>query len=173
MTQDEAQRAQSGKDSNRLAVAVIMERRRLDNPWVDEAWEAVGVLPSFDENDAAPRAIVSEDDRQHWRSGGLAIELFRDEAENYFLNMSAPIPKVFVMWRKEDDGARPMAVSVSYGEAARWLDSGEQVDGVPMSREMADWVGDYVNTHYRPEPRRKVRRNDPLADAGKGRRRGP
>lgn len=148
----------------RFPVAVIMERRRLSNPWVDEAWEAIGVVPAFDDADPAPRAIVAEDERQHWRTGGFAVELFRDEAENYFLNMSAPTPKVFVMWRREEGGVRPMAVSVSYGEAARWLDSGEQVDGVPMSQEMADWVGAYVNMHYRPEPRRKIRRNDPLAD---------
>jgi hypothetical protein len=32
-----------------------------------------------------------------------------------------------------------------------------------MSREMADWVGDFVNTHYKPALRKKVRRNDPLA----------
>ena len=47
-------------------------------------------------------------------------------------------------------------------EAARWLDSGEQVDGVAMPREIADWVGDFVNTHYKPEPKKKVKRNDPL-----------
>lgn len=151
-----------GKSMNRLAVAVIMEKRRLDNPWVDAAWEAVGVLPAFDDAGGAPQRIVAEAEREHWRVSGFAIELFRDEAENYFLNLSAPVPKVFVMWRAEEGGARPMAVSVSYGEAARWLDSGEQVDGVAMPREIADWVGDFVNTHYKPEPKKKVKRNDPL-----------
>ena len=29
-------------------------------------------------------------------------------------------------------------------------------------REIADWVGDFVNTHYQPEPKKKVKRNDPL-----------
>ena len=58
--------------------------------------------------------------------------------------------------------ARPATVSVSYGEAARWLDSGEQVDGVAMPREIADWVGDFVNIHYKPEPKKKAKRNDPL-----------
>ncbi|MCK2087694.1 DUF3305 domain-containing protein [Thauera aromatica] len=144
-------------------IAVVMERRRLDNLWVDEAWEAVGVVPAFEEADPAPRQIVAETERAQWRVGGFALELFRDEAENYFSNLSAPVPKVFVMWRREGELALPAAVSVSYGEAARWLDAGEQVDGVPMSREVADWVGEFVNTHYRPEPRRKVRRNDPLA----------
>ena len=110
----------------------------------------------------APRCIVDEAERGQWRFGGFALELFRDEAENYFANITAPIPKVFVMWRMDGERARPAAVSVSYGEAARWLDSGEQVDGVAMPREIADWVGDFVNTHYKPEPKKKVKRNDPL-----------
>lgn len=152
---------------HQFPIAIIMERRRLQNRWVDEAWEAVGVVPAFaggaGAGDAAPRRILAETDRDQWLVGGFALELFRDEAENYFLNMSSPIPKVFVMWRREGEIALPVSVSVSYGEAARWLDSGEQVDGVAMSREIADWVGDFVNTHYKPAPRKKVRRNDPLA----------
>ncbi len=154
---------------NQFPVAVIMERRSLLNRWVDEAWEAVGVVPAFEGGSAtgdaadAPRKILTESDRDQWLFAGFRLELFRDEVDNYFLNMSSPIPKVFVMWRKEGDIATPATVSVSYGEAARWLDSGEQVDGIPMSRELADWVGDFVNTHYKPAPRKKVRRNDPLA----------
>ncbi len=47
-------------------------------------------------------------------------------------------PKVFVLWRmaEAEDAAepraRPLIVTVSYGEAARFLDAGEQVDAVPM-----------------------------------------
>lgn len=154
---------------HQFPVAVIMERRSLQNRWADEAWEAVGVVPAFEGGSAtgaaadAPRKILTEADRDQWLFAGFQLELFRDEVDNYFLNMSSPIPKVFVMWRKESEVAAPAAVSVSYGEAARWLDSGEQVDGIPMSRELADWVGDFVNTHYKPAPRKKVRRNDPLA----------
>lgn len=144
-------------------IAVVMERRRLDNRWVDEAWEAVGIVPAFGDNSATTRALVTEADRDQYLVGGFALELFRDEADNYFLNLSSPVPKVFVMWRKEDGVAKPLAVTVSYGEAARLLDSGEQVDGVPMPREIADWVGEFVNLHYKPAPRKKIRRNDPLA----------
>lgn len=158
---------------HQFPIAVVMERRRLQNRWVDEAWEAVGVVPAFaegaaDSGDSGPRRILAETDRDQWLIGGFVLELFRDEADNYFLNMSSPIPKVFVMWRKEGEVATPVSVSVSYGEAARWLDSGEQVDGIPMSREIADWVGDFVNTHYKPAPRKKVRRNDPLAQDRNG-----
>ncbi|NMG74620.1 DUF3305 domain-containing protein [Aromatoleum diolicum] len=144
-------------------IAVIMERRRLQSRWADEAWEAVGVVPAFGDNPATTRQLVAETDRDQFLVGGFALELFRDEADNYFLNLSSPVPKVFVNWRLEDGVARPVAVTVSYGEAARLLDSGEQVDGIAMSREMADWVGEFVNLHYKPAPRKKVRRNDPLA----------
>jgi hypothetical protein len=151
---------------DKFPIAVIMERRRLDNRWADEAWQAVGVVPSFDATGPATRQLVAEGDCEQFLVSGFALELFRDEADNYFLNLSAPVPKVFVMWRSEEGVARPALVTVSYGEAARLLDSGEQVDGVPMPREIADWVGDFVNQHYQPAPRKKVRRNDPFAEGG-------
>jgi hypothetical protein len=73
------------------------------------------------------------------------------------------------MWRFFEDGsmprARPVLVTVSYNEAGRFMDGGEQVDGVPMVPSIAEWIRAFVGVHYKPEPRRKVRRNDPLADA--------
>jgi hypothetical protein len=146
-------------------VAVIIEKTRLDNRWASEKWEAIGVIPAFDADPAAsaPRRIVAEMDREQFLAGHFALELFRDEVDNYHLNLSSPEPRVFVMWRLEDDFARPVSVTLSYGEAARWLDSGEQCDGVAMPPEIADWLGDFVNTHYKPAVRHKVKRNDPFA----------
>jgi hypothetical protein len=50
---------------------------------------------------------------------------------------------------------RAIAVSVSYNEAGRWMDGGEQVDRVPMPQGMAAWLVDFVNQHYKPEQSRK------------------
>jgi hypothetical protein len=146
-------------------VAVIIEKTRLDNRWVSERWEAIGVIPAFaaDPADCAPRRIVAEVDREQFLTGHFRLELFRDEVDNYHLNLTSPEPRVFVMWRMEEDIPRPVSVSLSYGEAARWLDSGEQCDGVAMPPEIADWLGDFVNTHYKPAVRHKVKRNDPFA----------
>lgn len=153
-------------------IAVIVERQQIDNRWVSEKWEVVGIVPDFDSPPGdpgllAPRRIFADERRAQFLIGGFVLELFRDEVDNYHLNITSPIPKVFVMWRLDGEGqeafARPTAVTVSYGEAARFLDSGEQVDGVAMPQEIADWVGDFVNTHYKPAPRKKVRRNDPFA----------
>jgi hypothetical protein len=146
-------------------VAVIMEMTRLDNRWVSEKWEAIGVVPAFaaDPAASAPRRIVAEPDREQYLAGYFPLELFRDEVDNYHLNLTSPQPRVFVMWRREEDLPQPVSVTLSYGEAARWLDSGEQCDGVPMPREIADWLGDFVNTHYKPAVRKKIKRNDPFA----------
>lgn len=161
-------------------IAVIVERVQIDNRWVSEKWEVVGIVPAFDTDpgdpaSCAPRRIFADERREQFLVGGFALELFRDEVDNYHLNITSPIPKVFVMWRLEGEGAetfaRPTVTTVSYGEAARFLDSGEQVDGVAMPQEIADWVGDFVNTHYKPAPRKKVRRNDPLGAAREGGRR--
>ena len=72
------------------------------------------------------------------------------------------------MWRTRDeegdsaDGPRirPQLVTVSYNEAARLLDGGEQVDAVPLPAAIRDWMQPFVAEHYRPEPKRKSRRNE-------------
>lgn len=145
-------------------IAVILEKIQLDNRWASEKWEAIGVVPDFEgKRDVPPKQIYADEKRERFLAGHFPLELFRDEVENYHLNLTSPEPRVFIMWRLEDDFATPKEASLSYGEAARWLDSGEQCDGVPMPPEIADWLGDFVNTHYKPAPRKKNKRNDPFA----------
>lgn len=136
-----------------LQVAVIMERRTLANKWADCQWEAVGILPDASAETETVRKIVDTPERAQWLHGSLQIRLFTDEAENYLLNVTAPEPRVFIHWRMEDGLARPVAATVSYGEAARTMDAGESVDGVPMPAEMREWVEAFARHWYRPEDR--------------------
>jgi hypothetical protein len=53
--------------------------------------------------------------------------------------------------------ALPLHVTVSTGEASRWLDGGHSVDGVPIPPEIFAWVGEYVEANYRPEPRKRIK----------------
>ena len=57
------------------------------------------------------------------------------------------------------DQAVPVAASVSYGEGARMLDSGESADGVPMSPEIHCWLGDYLRLYYQPRSQAKGHRH--------------
>lgn len=137
-------------------IAVIMERRALANRWQTHAWEAIGIIP--DTGDAAtPRVLRQDESSVQWLHGGFELQLHRDEAENYYLNLSAQQPCVFIAWRTEEDLAVPKFVTLSYGEAARFMDAGEQVDKVAMPPDMRDWLGEFVSRHYRPEPKRRSR----------------
>ena len=138
------------------SIAVIMERRAIANRWQAQTWEAIGMVP--DPGDAAkPRLLLRDSAREQWLHGGFELKLYRDEAENYYLNLSATQPCVFVVWRMEEEAALPKFVTVSYGEAARFMDADEHVDQVPMPRDMCDWLGEFVNDHYRPEPKKRSR----------------
>jgi len=164
----------------RFPVTVIMQRTALENRWADERWDAVAV----ELEDAAAAVVVptrvpsSSASAVRWRCPGHEIELHPVEAEGYYLNLSARDPKVFVLWRMAEPSddveprARPLIVTVSYHEAGRFLDVGEQVDAVPMPAVMLKAMESFIAAHYRPEPRKKVKRNE-LYEGEDRRRRDP
>ena len=136
-------------------MAVVMERRRLQNRWESEQWSAVAVIP--DSGSAGPSLVAEDSAVARWLHPGYEVVLRPDEAEGYFLNVSSPGPRLFVMWQLEDDQAVPHTVSASYNEASTWMDAGDQVDPVPMPSELVLWLGDYVRDNYRPEPKKRIR----------------
>ena len=131
--------------------AVIMERMAIVNRWADERWETRGIVRDTAASDAPARVIVQTEKLTQTLYPGHTIRLHRDEAEGYYYNISSPEPKVFVLWRMEDDVARPKFLSVSYHEGSRWLDSGENVDGAPLPPELAPWMAEFVALYYQPE----------------------
>jgi hypothetical protein len=153
----------------RFSVAIVIERVPLSNRWASEQWRIVAVEP--DAAPAAPAYKQFEDPaRTQWRAPGFAIELHISETEGYYLNISTPEPKAFVMWRAREPGEIdamfdpdiaiiPRLVSVSYNEAGRLLDGGEQVEAVALAPEIRAWIEPFVAEHYRPEPKRKSVRN--------------
>jgi hypothetical protein len=139
-----------------LATAVVMEHRRLSNRWQSDVWQPIGVVPDSDAPGAPARLLYRDDERAQWLHPGFKLELFHDEAEGYYLNLHSPQPFVFVNWLEEEDGVGvPKLVTVSYNEAARQMDGGARVDGVPMPRQWIGWLAEYVERHYRPEPKKK------------------
>lgn len=136
-----------------LPIAVIMQRRTVAHPWADDAWAAVGVVP--DSGKLAPLVpLFSTKESESYLVSGLRLDLYPDENDGYFENWVAPAPKVFVMWRMQDDRAMPLQASVSYAEGTRMLDSGDPADGVAMPPEIHAWLAQYLERHYEPRQRR-------------------
>ncbi|MCC6193398.1 MAG: DUF3305 domain-containing protein [Burkholderiales bacterium] len=152
-----------------FSVDVVMDRLVLDSQWATEQWQPSAVEPVAEGRAVAqpPQCIAREAKRTSWRFPGMEVELHASEGEGFYLNLTSGRPVAFVMWRMHDDGepaARPLIVTLSYNQAGRFMDGGERVDNVPLAEPLRAWLADYTAAHYKPEPRKKARRNDPFAD---------
>ena len=143
-----------------VRVAVVMERETSPNQW--EAWRfrLIDVVPH--EEAFGTESRVLRDDGRLLRTlhPNFTLELFRDQAEGYHLNLITGAPVWFVMWRVADEEpsrASVETVSLSYSEAGRWLDAQERVDNVPLPADLAAWLQAYTDEHYRPEPKQRRR----------------
>lgn len=149
-----------------VQVAVVMEREAAPNVW--EAWRfrLVDVVPSEPAFGTVPRVLRDDGKLQRKLFPGFTLELFRDEAEGYHLNLVSGSPVWFVVWRTDDEDpslAWPETVSLSYTEAGRWLDAQERVDNVPLPADLVAWLQAYTDEHYRPEPKKRRRPQSFLA----------
>ena len=143
-----------------VRVAVVMEREANPNRWQAWRFRLVDVVPHEDGFGLAARVLRDDGKTRRTLHPNFTLELFRDEAEGYYLNLSSGAPVWFVMWRIDDDEpdrAWPETVSLSYTEAGRWLDAQERVDNVPLPGELVQWLQVYTDEHYRPEPKQRRR----------------
>lgn len=141
-------------ERRRLA-AVVMERRSLNSRWASESWQPIAVLERPGEAGAAPTLLARTESVEQWLHPGFTVEIFRDEAEGYYLNLSTDQPFAFVEWELVDSFAVPRWVTLSYHEAARRLDGGAQVDGVPMPVPWLAWLAAFTQQHLQVPERKK------------------
>ncbi|TCS63459.1 DUF3305 domain-containing protein [Varunaivibrio sulfuroxidans] len=152
-----------------MDVGIVLERRRVDNPWVDYRWTANGVLVGRGARaggnaEADWRVLRQDDDRTHFIAGTLTLELFRRETEGYKLNLSQPVPQVFIVLRPEEEGAHPhevtpFHVTVCPYEAESYDESGDEwVEGVVMPPAIRTWVQAYVERYHVDVPFKKRQR---------------
>jgi hypothetical protein len=148
----------------RIEVAVIMRRERIVNRWQPWRWVLDDVVPQEAAFGNEPRILHRSEDEVRWLHPGFAVELFRDDAEGYYLNATTSAPCWFVLWRMDEPGAggeesiaRPTVVSLSYHDAGRWLDAQETVEQVPAPAEVIEWMRAFVEEHYTIEPKKRKR----------------
>lgn len=142
----------------RQIVAVVMERTPLASRWQSEKWQAKGLVPDIFGAGAAPRTLYDDGTRLEVLYPGFDIDLKGEELESYFLNLTSPQPKAFVLVRADEGTPRPACVSLSYTRAAGWMDANETVDAVALPPDLHAWVGEFVERYYRPRPKLKRER---------------
>lgn len=143
-----------------VTVAVVMERDFQPNRWEDWRHRIAEVVPMQDAFGNVARVLRDDGKLQSTLHPGLRVELFADEGEGYYLNLSSGAPVWFVVWRSDDEDpsrAWPEQVTLSYNEAGRRLDAQERVDNVPLQPEWREWLQAYTDEHYKPEPKQRKR----------------
>lgn len=145
-----------------IQVAVVIEREAKPNRWEDWRFRIAEVLPQpLLPGDVNEPVLLHDDGRiARFLHPGFKVELFRDEGEGYYLNLTSGAPVWFVMWRvAEDDPSRawPEIVTLSYNEAGRLLDAQERVDNLPLPEDVRDWLALYTEQHYQPEAKERRR----------------
>ena len=138
-------------------ISVVMERVATFNRWQSEKWQLAGVLPD-DRSATGPRILIEREGLLQRRHPGYLLVLHADEGEGYYLNITSPEPRVFVTWRMTDDesDAVPHLVTLSYNEAARWMDAQEKVDSVAIPEDIYAELVEWVQANYQP-PEKKQR----------------
>lgn len=147
-----------------LPVAAVLVRRPSRSQWASESWSVAGVVAGevAATLDTTPRAIHSDGEETRYLCGGLTLQLHRDEGASYHHNLTTEAPSVFVICRESDHSSapQPFLTTVSYDEAAAYLEGGDEVYPVPMPPEVYRWVESYVLAHYVPTPIVKRKRDD-------------
>ncbi len=159
-----------------IPVAVLLERRWLDNPWQDEEWHACAVVME---------AGQAHDDHASQKEGGFVhswqvaadiirvpadpIEVHAKEVEGCRVNLESAQPVLWVIIDPEGEDGSVMPVQVqrvtaSAYEAQEYLDAGDLiVDAVPMPEEIRERLVAFIAAQPDPEPFRK--RKNRKADA--------
>jgi hypothetical protein len=157
-------------ETDALKTGVIMQRTPLSNRWQPYQWRPMEIVVDPILAEGPVCCLLADPADTRWLFPGFDIKLFTDEAEGYLLNTSSPTPCWFIMWRTEEiDGtevAVPKFVTLSYNEAARLMDGGEQVDTLPAPPDIVERLTAFVADHYKPEPKRKRRK--PSFEGGAG-----
>ena len=148
-------------------VAVVMRRRANRGPaarWQPWQWELAEVLPQAASFGLEPRLLYQDPQEQRWLHPNRKVELFTDDAEGYYLNLTTAAPCWFVMWRIEsapllsdEPIAMPQCVSLSYHDAGRWLDAQETVEQIAAPQPVIDWLRVFTDAHHVIEPKRRQR----------------
>ncbi len=132
--------------------------------WQEWRWVLAEVLAQEEGFGTLPRRLRKSDDEERWLHPGFRVELFKDDAEGYYLNASTPAPCWFVLWRMEEQAtladepmALPVMVSLSYHDAGRWLDAQETVEQVPAPPDVVEWMRSFADEHFVVEPKRRKR----------------
>ena len=145
-----------------LIVGVVVERRTLDNPWIDHTWLASAILPGAPAVEAWT-ALSERDGVRQVYAGPHKISFFSIETAHYRDNLLSGSPKIWVSLRRMD-GEPPVSVigvTADPAEGEAFTEAGDDiVEALAMPAEIAERLADFVQAHHVERAFHKRRRDE-------------
>jgi hypothetical protein len=151
----------------RIAVGVVVERRKAASRWIDFTWRPVTILAG--QPDAAPWTVLSNTpEMTSFYAGTAEVALYRTETGSYRDNLASGSPSLWVALRPT--GAEPpydlVAVTADPAEGESFTQAGDDlVEALPMPASVRAIVEAFMTEHHveRPFVKRQRARADPEA----------
>lgn len=138
----------------RIAVGVVVERRKARSMWVDCLWRPVTVFAGIPP--LAPwTPLGTEAETSLLYAGEAMIELHRTEMTNYRDNLASGAPTLWVVMcsTASDPPYRLLAVTADPAEGEAFTDAGNNlVEAVAMPPDIAEIVSRFVARHHVERP---------------------
>lgn len=126
--------------------------------WCTQRVEVVAIAKSaHDAASSAGEVLAQKDDAQVVCWHALPLTFWKEWAESMWANITAPQPKLFVVYRTEEGGTLLPLLTVAGDEAAGHSEVDATVLATPLPNWLAERVEAFVAVHYKPQVK-KVRR---------------
>lgn len=134
----------------RIAVGVVVERRKAKSAWIDFVWRPVAVLGG--EPDAAPWTVLDDDaERTTFYAGAAEIALYRSDCSSYLANLTTDEPRLWAVLRPT--GAEPpftiVTVTADPSEGEALTESGtDLIEALPMPESIRAAIAAFIAQHH-------------------------
>lgn len=130
----------------RIAVGVVVERRKAKSAWLDMVWRPIAVLAG--EPAAAPWTLLDGDsDRASYYAGTAEVALYRSDCGNYRDNLATEAPKLWAVLRPTgtDPPLAIVTVTADPSEGEALASSGtDLVEALPMPAPICAAIAAFI-----------------------------
>ena len=146
-----------------VVVGVIAEKRKPMSRWADEYWIPVGVMMPAGHL-AEGDVMVSDEGVTRYYMGLCELTCHAAETEAYVHNFESAAPALYVVLRRDHEGAHPLPWFVQTVTASPYLaqdheDSAEDiVERIVMPADIEAAIREFIDRYHKEEPFRKRKR---------------